>query len=515
MSLSSDAVSARIFGGPTCPTALKLFNFTGRILLMDIQTKSTEDLLWALSQFRDPVSQQSADARDYKSPLGYILFLGAGASVEAGIPTAPQLVLRALRRRHDQSRLSEKSSNVMSDAEVEEWAQRAGFYDPADTERSKYAQVMTNLFPTPALREEFVRRELRKARVSDGYRILGELIGLGVFDTILTTNFDHLVRKGADVVCSSPIEEVNSLEQYSRLSTVSQEPRVIRLHGDFWHNNLRNTQDELAKTPKIIFEGVRKLFNSYGVIVIGYGGEDASLMQGLFPPELWQDANVLSSGLYWCDIREPAALAPRVKSFLAGGGRAERAFYVKIDGFNSLMKQLAHSYGISISLERDMEIDIKWHWEWFAFLTDLIDGISLTGETRKPRQGHLERLVQLLGTERAICVSQKNDFTEWEVTVTPAAPNGPLSALEAESVTQSLAELLDPNLDYKQVSANELSVKNVFYDFFKGSARVESFPVWEDNKLIGLVSFASSERSLVSRQRARLIRAAVKLLLAI
>ncbi|HEY0174091.1 MAG TPA: SIR2 family protein [Pyrinomonadaceae bacterium] len=482
---------------------------------MDIRTKTIDELIWALNWFRDPPQRQATEGGDGKRPLGYILFLGAGASVEAGIPTASQLVMRALRRMREQTTSSAKPSAEMSDAEIEKWAQEKGFYDAADTEHSKYAQVMNNLFPVPALREEFVRRELRKARVSNGYRILGELIGRGVFDTILTTNFDHLVRQGADAARPWPIEEVNSYEQYNRLATFSLEPRIIRLHGDFWHGNLRNTQEELSRTPRIIFDAAKKLFRSYGVIVVGYGGEDASLMQGLFPNELWQDTNLLGSGLFWCDIREASELAPRVKSFLSEGGRAGRAFYVKIDGFNSLMEQLASSYGISISLERDMEIDIKWHWEWFAFLTDLVDAVSIAGETRKPRQGYLERLVQLLGTDRGVCVSHGNGSAEWEVNVTPAAANETPSGLDAEAVTRSLAELHDAGQDYKQVAADELSAGNVFHEFFKGSARVESFAVRQGNNLIGLVSFASSERSLVSQQRTRLIRAAVKLLLAI
>ncbi|MET0623186.1 MAG: SIR2 family protein [Pyrinomonadaceae bacterium] len=491
-----------------------LFNFTGSIQLMDIRTQTIEDLIWALSQVRDPAPRQATNGGDDKRPLGYILFLGAGASVEAGIPTAAQLVMRALRKRCEQSTSLAKPSAEMSDAEIEEWAQKEGFYDPAGTD-SKYAQVMKNLFKVPALRAEFFRRELHNARVSDGYRLLGELIGRGVFDTILTTNFDHLVRQGADAARPWPIEEVNSVEQYNSLTTFSQEPRILRLHGDFWHSNLRNTQEELSRTPRIIFEAAKKLFKSYGVIVVGYGGEDASLMHGLFPNELWQDETFLGSGLFWCDIREPTELAPRVKSFLSEGGRAERAFYVKIEGFNSLMKRLARPYGISISLEGDMEIDIKESWEWLAFLTDLADAVSIGGETRKPRKGYLERLAQLLGTDRAICASHRNGSAEWEVSVTPAAANEPLLTLEADAVTRSVAELHDPGKDYKQVSADELSAQNAFREFFKGSARVESFPIWQEGKLIGLVSFASSEESLVSSKRTRLIRAAVKLLLAI
>lgn len=480
-----------------------------------MEIKSPEDLLWALSQFREPPSQPPSqaptDARDYKHPLGYILFLGAGASVEAGIPTAYQLIMHALRRRRAQNSGLAESTAEMTDEEILRWAVEARYVNESDTERSKYAQVMDKLFDTPALREEFVRRELRAARMSEGYRILGELIAQGIFDTILTTNFDHLVRQGAEAVRPWPIDEVNSNEQYKNLSPFTQEPRVIRLHGDFWHGNLRNTPDELRRTPKIIFDAVKPLFRSYGLIVIGYGGEDASLMHGLFPNELWQDESVLRSGLYWCDIKEPDRLAPKVKSFLTEGHRAGRAFYVKVEGFNSLMRLIGNSYGISLSLEREMEADIKVYWEWLALLTDLASAVSSAGGARKLRQEFLERLVLLLRAERAICASRDDGSAGWNVST---MPDEPLMELDAAAVAQSVAELHDhQTLDYKQVSARDLSVENVFYPFFKGCNQIETFTVWREGNLTGLISFVSSESSMINNQRTRLIRAAVKLLL--
>jgi hypothetical protein len=467
---------------------------------MDVKESTLSDLLWAVGQVRKP---KADDEPTYKSPPGYVVFLGAGASVEAGIPSASEMVIRALRSRRDTETTSPTPTSSLSDKEIENWAINVGYYDPNDIE-SMYAQIMNRLFHTPNLREEFVRREIRKARISSGYQIFGELIARGVFDTILTTNFDHLVRQGAAFAHPWPIEEVNSAEQYNQLGTYSQETRIIRLHGDFWHSNLRNTQDELRKTPKIIYDAVRKLFNSGGLIVIGYGGEDESLMQGLFPPELWQDPGAFGSGLYWCDIKDKEQLAPRVKAFLTEGNKVGRAFYVKIEGFNKLMEQLARQYNVPVSLEGIMLENIRDYWEWLALLPDLV----LQSESQG-REEQLTRLVQLLGAEGAVCLSWKSDSSDWELNVTP---NTLISKTNTESVSKSVAQLHRGSRDYEEMTPAELPADNVFCDFFKRAAQIESFPVWRGNTFTGLVSFASSKRPLISQQRLRLIRAAVRLI---
>jgi len=473
---------------------------------MDIHLKTPEDLLWALRLFRPVPLANNQD--DHKHSLGYMVFLGAGPSIEAGIPGSPQLLQHALRSRRAQNPAQASSTLTMSDAEIEQWAREAGYYDPSD-ERSKYAQVMNSLFDTPALREEFVRRELKKARVSDGYRILGELIKLGVFDTILTTNFDYLVRQGADIVLPFPIEEVNSIEQYGRLKAFSTDPRIVRLHGDFWHGNLRNTEEELIRTPTVIYEAAATLFRSYGAIVIGYGGEDTTLMQEVFRNKEWQNPDFLRSGLYWCDIKEPKDLAPKVKSFLAEGAKVGRAFYVKIEGFTALMRQMGVPYGVEMSLEQDMEKDIKKYWEWFALLTELADGVTRDEGDQDFRQRHFERLVQLLGTDNAVCASRKTESGKWEVNVVPRTP---FSIFDDESLLTSLGELHGRSPDYQQTWPDELSNTNIFHEYLKDCAQIESFPVWKKDQLIGLVSFASKGQPLINHQRLRLIRSAIKLL---
>jgi hypothetical protein len=326
---------------------------------MTIPTKSPNDLLWTLNQ----VHPSSTDEGSNHNYPGFVVFLGAGPSIEAGIPGAERLLMQALRDRFARNASHTAPTTPVTDVDIEDWAKKEGYYVQNNPE-SKYAQVMRSLFDTAASREQFVRRALRKAKVSEGYRILGELIKRGVFDTILTTNFDFLVRQGADMVLPWPLDEVCSMEQYNRFNPLPKDPRVVRLHGDFWHGNLRNTEEELIQTPEAIHRLVAELFRFYGAIVIGYAGQDSNVMQQMFPSRKWNDPDFLRNGIYWCDIKEPVDLAPNVKSFLAEGARVGRAFYVKIEGFNSLMKLIGESYGVSLSLEQDMEKDIKKYWEY-------------------------------------------------------------------------------------------------------------------------------------------------------
>src|SRR5215510_12129685 len=105
---------------------------------MTIPTKSPEDLLWTLSQVHP-----STD--DHAKYPGFVVFLGAGPSIEAGIPGAATLLQHALR-----DRLAKKPSHAsliktMSDAEIDTWAQQEGYFAQNNPE-SKYAQVMQRLF---------------------------------------------------------------------------------------------------------------------------------------------------------------------------------------------------------------------------------------------------------------------------------------------------------------------------------------------------------------------------------
>ncbi|MBV7338522.1 caspase family protein [Chloroflexi bacterium TSY] len=274
----------------------------------------------------------------------YILWLGAGASVTSGIPSASGIVHDLLSRVYAQHiGISIADAIQRSPEVIQQWAtQNLNWFDPQERNRSTYAQVMENVYLSSGVRTRYLVNLMEHAQHSDGYRYLGRLLQQGIFDTILTTNFDHLVRQGADPLLTLPLVEVRSLEQYPRLQPYPDQPQIIRLHGDFWHGNVLNIEGEFEQTPFIRYEAVTRLLRAYGLIVIGYSGQDRMIMRKLFDP-LVNDPMICRNGIYWCH-RKGDPLSPRVEIFLDKLPEGQ-AFLVEIDGFDETMMQLNHAFG--------------------------------------------------------------------------------------------------------------------------------------------------------------------------
>ena len=208
---------------------------------------------------------------NYRHP-DYMMWLGAGASVSSEIPTASGIVIDLLRRVYAQRMtLTLEETYGISNDEVRQWSiENLDWFDPDDKNRSEYAQVMENVYHAPGIRRRYLKGIIQNARPSDGYKYLALLLAENVFDTMITTNFDQLVRQVTDPLLPLPLIEVNALEQYSTLTPFpDDEPRIIRMHGDFWHDNVLNTEGELEETPTIRYQAVISLLRSYGLIVMG------------------------------------------------------------------------------------------------------------------------------------------------------------------------------------------------------------------------------------------------------
>ena len=170
---------------------------------------------------------------------------------------------------------------------------------------------------------------------------MANLIQRGFFNTILTTNFDDLVNEAClfytpslkPLVCSHH----SAINQFRWNTT---RPKVIKLHGDFLFESIRNTEREISNFDKNTEDKLAWLAEDTGLMVVGYAGNDDSVMScihthlrnGKYP-----------HGVYWC-TRDIGRLSNRVQQ-LTGN---ERFYLVKCDGFDGLMAQ-AHESLIGVS----------------------------------------------------------------------------------------------------------------------------------------------------------------------
>src|SRR5436309_11819786 len=238
-----------------------------------------------------------------KNDPRYVLFLGAGSSISSGIPTAEQLCSRWQRRVFldccHQTTWHPRFQEAFikwRECEYPEWkeAWQGGYgRQPGD-----YALLFSYTCPAADARQGFIENICSGCEPGPGYIYLTSLTLAGYFQTFLTTNFDDLIhdalfRYGGikPLVCAFG-------SQVSSIRPQSPRPKIVKLHGDFLFNNLRNVGDEVARLDRNMEEKFERTCESYGLIVIGYSGQDQSIIAPL--RAMLHQRNRLNHGLHWC-----------------------------------------------------------------------------------------------------------------------------------------------------------------------------------------------------------------------
>lgn len=242
--------------------------------------------------------------------LRYALFLGAGASISSGIPAAGTLVSRWKRRVYcdinkkpfwhpgDQTDFENWCKNAKNGYEIwkRKWEERYG-RQPSD-----YALLFNYAFPAVDARQGFIERLISAAEPGPGYIYLASLAAAGYFKTFLTTNFDDLIHDALFRYAGLKPAVSAFDSQVASMRLQGPRPKIIKLHGDFLFNNIRNVGSEVAYLDQNMQEKFERTCEAYGLIVIGYGGQDQSVMAPLRSMVHRRDR--LTHGLHWCVTEE-------------------------------------------------------------------------------------------------------------------------------------------------------------------------------------------------------------------
>ncbi len=272
------------------------------------------------------------------------LFLGAGASRSSGIPTAGELVEQWRKELHqrDQRRGDTRSYEDWVGADEQHYEQwltdRSGDHNLNDR---RYAYLFEKLEHTPARRQSVIAELCEKARPQAGYYSLAHLIDAATFNVVVTTNFDDLIADACfDLGTSRP--QVSSHSETALLVRLTDpRPKIVKLHGDFLFEDLQNTDEEtqhLRAGMEVKFQAV---LQEFGLVVVGYGGNDESIMQNL--------PRAQGRGLFWC-IRKGSSPNRNVQEVLE---KTRDAFLVEIDGFDEFMVELFRACGGDSNILRE------------------------------------------------------------------------------------------------------------------------------------------------------------------
>lgn len=173
------------------------------------------------------------------------LFLGAGASISSGIPSARGIV-----------------DDVLSNSQ--------NTRIKALNQNSRYVDVVSCL--TALERKKMFEKYILDSHLSITYLYLAELYSLGFIEYIITTNFDDLMLKTLAIKgIHPPIYDLST----SDLETTSKPTSgaVVFLHGRHngdWQLNTDGEMDRISPKSKTLFDKIGD--NIW--IVLGYSGED-------------------------------------------------------------------------------------------------------------------------------------------------------------------------------------------------------------------------------------------------
>jgi hypothetical protein len=260
----------------------------------------------------------------------FTLFLGAGASITSGIKSAREMI--------SEWKASYIDMYGADKLKAEPWFEKG----------NEYSELFERLYDQPTQRREYIERCINNSNPSWGYVYLVNLLKEKTFNTVFTTNFDDLINE-ACYTFSNNLRPVVCAHDSSikNIRLTSNRPKIIKLHGDFLFDDLKNTIRELESLEDNMRTKFKQYASEFGMIVMGYAGNDRSIMDTL--NTLLHSDNSFPHGIYWC-IRKGTELE-RLPEELKNLARFSRFHLIEIDGFDEAMAEIHHSLSLPLQEE--------------------------------------------------------------------------------------------------------------------------------------------------------------------
>ena len=302
----------------------------------------------------------------------FSLLLGAGASNTSGVKTAEDMIGEW--RRVLFSRANDGTG-------FQEWLAEQSWFNHED----EYSILFETMFDQPSQRRVYIEECVKDAHPSWGYVYLTNLLSNKYFNVVFTTNFDDLINEACYLYSDGlrPLVAAHdSAIQGIRLT--SGRPKIIKLHGDFLYDNIKNTLAELETLETNTKRKLYQFAQEYGLVVLGYNGRDRSVMDTL--DLLLRDEENFKQGVYWC-LRRGATKSRRLQDLL----RRERVYLVEIDGFDEFAADINKAARLTLpkaiarplDMARDrarlfvaVDYELRSHPVIASHVTEILGGIS-------------------------------------------------------------------------------------------------------------------------------------------
>jgi len=296
----------------------------------------------------------------------YCFILGAGASRASGIKTGAEM--------------------------AKEWLEEMEESDPKNfqewIEKKKIDKNAPGLYYSNIYEQRFIldpasgfirlQNEMENAIPSPGYYYLAEIIDSTQNKLVITTNFDSLTEDALYIYKNKNALVITHESLAKYIDALANRPTVIKLHRDLLLQP-KSGEADVRTLSEEWKNSLQKIMDIYVPIVIGYGGNDGSLMGFL------EKAALKERIIYWCYKRDNP-VNEDIKKLL----EKYRGFLIPIDDFDDTMHLFGEHFGYKFSEKTIQEITnkraeklINKYKEWKNNRQQMLDDMEKLSDTER------------------------------------------------------------------------------------------------------------------------------------
>jgi protein O-mannosyl-transferase len=270
------------------------------------------------------------DSHEKNSSIHCGFILGSGASVKSRIPSGSELA----QKWYDEIKEDTKEK------EFDYWIKDKNI-DETNLAES-YTKIFAKRFEVDyRAGYEELQRYMDKAEPSIGYSFLAQFLSKTSHKFIITTNFDTMVEDALfGLKEAKPLVLGHELLSKYINPTSPTRPTIIKIHRDFLLDPY-NTVDKIKNLDTQWQKSLKPLLKEHSMIVIGYGGNDDSLMNYL-------KKTIDRKPIYWCYRGDESKLSPKITSILT-----KNDFIVQIQGFDKFMLLLNDKLNLGTIIDKE------------------------------------------------------------------------------------------------------------------------------------------------------------------
>ncbi len=215
-------------------------------------------------------------------------------------------------------------------------SQSLKFYKKLLLKDRLYGRWFEEYSEDPKSRQSLIEKFVDGNKPNHTYALFAHLINTGIVNNIFTTNFDDLINDALHTYTNmkARVYSHNEIARYFNLGT--KRPNIIKLHGDFLFEDIKNVSEETMELVPNMKEKFRQVLTRLDMIVVGFNGSDHSIMSVI--EEIKKERLFR---LIWC-VKSSDKLHWRAKALI---NNTKNSYIVEVNNFETLVKKIWEQYG--------------------------------------------------------------------------------------------------------------------------------------------------------------------------